>query len=145
MASEQATLRLKNRLSELERLDGFVGDFGDAHELPAKAVFELKLALDELVTNVISYGYDDSADHEIEVRLSHLGSELTAELEDDGRPFDPLSVAAPDVGQAIQERPIGGLGIYLARKATDALEYRRLDGRNLLVVRKHVGGLPRGG
>jgi serine/threonine-protein kinase RsbW len=139
-----ATLRLKNRLSELERLDGFLADFGNAHRLPAKAVFELKLALDELVTNVISYGYDDSADHEIELRLYRTGGELTAELEDDGKPFDPLSAPTPDVTQAIDERPIGGLGIYLARQATDALEYRRRDGRNLLVMKKRVGDEPGG-
>jgi serine/threonine-protein kinase RsbW len=134
--SEQTTLTVRNDLSELERLGELIDAFGARNGLPTKAVFELKVAVDEVVTNVISYAYDDGGEHEIVVRLSLDAGELSIEVEDDGQPFNPLAAAEPDVDQPVEDRPIGGLGIHLARKLTDRLEYRRQGNKNVLVMRK---------
>ena len=88
--------------------------------------------------NVISYGYDDSDEHEIMIRLSCKGEEVTAEVEDDGRPFNPLEVAEPDTSKALEERPVGGLGIHLARKLMDDVEYKRQQEKNLLAMKKRI-------
>jgi len=127
-----------NRLSELERVGLAVESFAEANRVPDKILHELALCVDEAVTNVISYAFDDQAEHEITLRLSLQAGQLTAEVEDDGKPFNPLEAPAPDVTQALEDRPIGGLGIHLLRQLMDGVEYRRQQGKNILVMRKQV-------
>jgi len=134
--STQRAVTLKNLLSEIERMSGIVEAFWKRHGLPAKAVFEINLALDEVLTNIMSYGYDDGRPHDIVVRLSLGTGELVVEVEDDGRAFNPLEVAEPRLDQPVEERPTGGLGIHLVRCVVDGLEYRRQGDRNVLVMRK---------
>jgi anti-sigma regulatory factor (Ser/Thr protein kinase) len=134
--SKQSAVIVKNQLSELERMSRVVEAFGEDNGVPPKAIFQLNLALDEILTNVMSYGYTDTAEHEIVVRLSADGGQVIVEVEDDGREFNPLDAAAPDLDAPAAERSIGGLGIHLARKVIDQLEYRREQGKNLLVMRK---------
>ena len=65
-------------------------------------------------------------------------TELRVEVEDDGHPFNPLDRPAPDLSKPVNERPIGGLGIYMMRKALDGMDYRRADGKNILVMIKRL-------
>jgi anti-sigma regulatory factor (Ser/Thr protein kinase) len=136
--TEAVVVTLHNRLSELERLSEAVTSFGEGHHLPEKTLYALNLALDEIVTNIISYGYDDQADHQINLRLSVGDGEVTAEVEDDGKPFNPLEAPEPDVTKPIEERQVGGLGIHLTRKLMDRLEYERRQGKNRLLLWKRV-------
>src|SRR5262249_27689209 len=129
----------KNRLAELERLSRFVDQFGERNGVGAEDLFAIKLALDEVVTNVIRYGHEDAGEHEIVIRIAREGGDLAVEVDDDGRPFDPLGVAEPDVDKPLEERPLGGLGIHLARKMTDRLQYRREGNRNVLTMRRSSG------
>ena len=142
--NRQLTLTLKNDLGELERAGSSLDAFGQRHAIPAAALFDLHLALDEILTNVISYGYDDHALHEIVVRLSvspgRAPLHVEIAVEDDGRPFNPLDAAPPNVQASIEERPVGGLGIYLVRRVMDDLEYRRQQGKNVLLMRKRLAG-----
>jgi serine/threonine-protein kinase RsbW len=142
--NRQLTLILKNDLSELERVSSTLDAFGQRHAIPAAALFDLHLALDEILTNVMSYGYDDHAQHEIVVHLGispgRAPRHVEVAVEDDGRPFNPLDAAPPDVQASIEERPVGGLGIYLVRRVMDDLEYRRQPGKNVLVMRKTLAG-----
>lgn len=142
MTGSGLVVRLRNDLSELERIAGVVERFGSEHGLPGKAVFEINLALDEVLTNVISYAYDDGGQHEIEVRLSIPGEDVMVEVSDDGRPFDPLAVAPAELDQPLDERRIGGLGVHLVRRVMDRLEYRRDAGRNVLTMHKRAGAAP---
>ena len=138
--SRQLTLTLKNDLAELARVSGVVDEFGERNAIPAAALFDLHLALDEILTNIVSYGYDDDHEHAIIVRLTLAAAQqpqrIDVEVEDDGRPFNPLEAPEPAVNRPLQERPIGGLGIYLVRRVMDSLEYRRQQGKNVLVMRK---------
>ena len=90
------------------------------------------------MTNVIAYAYDDKADHRITLRLSLRTGELAAEVEDDGRPFNPLDAPPPDLTQPLEDRPIGGLGVHFLRTLMDGVEYRREQGRNRLVMKKNL-------
>jgi anti-sigma regulatory factor (Ser/Thr protein kinase) len=128
---------IKNDLSEIERLSHIVNDFVTCNHLPSKVAFDLNLALDEILTNVISYGYD-GGEHLINIRGAVADEIITIEVEDDGRPFDPLATPEPDLNAALDERPIGGLGIHLVRKLTDQQEYRRHEGKNLLILKKNM-------
>ncbi len=132
---QKKSIQFKNNLSELERLNLVLAEFGERYHLPSKVLFNLNLALEEILTNIISYGYDNREEHEIIVRLSLEQGELTAEVEDDGRPFNPLEAPEPDLNKSLEERSVGGLGIHLVRKLMDELEYRRQEGRNLFMIK----------
>jgi anti-anti-sigma factor len=136
--STTTTITVENRLSELERLARGVEAFGQRLSLSAQFTFDLKLAVDEVVTNIISYAYDDRRVHEIVVRLAEESGDIVVAIEDDGRPFDPLSIPAPPVDRPLEERPIGGLGLHLVRTVTDTVEYQRRRNRNLLMMRKKI-------
>jgi len=136
--SETIIVELKNNLREIERLARIADDFERRHQLSAETSHNVKVALDEILTNIISYAYDDTREHIIVIRLSLDQEKLTVEVEDDGRPFNPLNVPEPDTKELLEERPIGGLGIYLVRKLIDELEYRRQNDRNILIMRLKV-------
>ena len=133
------SVTLVNELSEVARLSRLVEAFGEAEGLGLDAVFSMNLALDEVVTNVIRYAHDDDGQqHPIIVRLAIEQDVLTAQVEDDGRAFNPLEAPTPDIGAGIDERRIGGLGIHLVRSVMSSVEYRREDGRNVLTMKKKV-------
>jgi serine/threonine-protein kinase RsbW len=132
-------LRLERRIGELERLAEWIADFGARHGLAERVVLDVQLAVDELVTNAVTYGWNDEEDrHEIIVRQDLEAGHWVIDLEDDGRPFDPRSVPSPRIDLPPEERPIGGLGIHLVRSVVDELEYRREAGRNRVTLRKRV-------
>jgi sigma-B regulation protein RsbU (phosphoserine phosphatase) len=133
---EELEIKLNNKVSELERFSRALTEFSRRHGLTPKVLHDLNLALEEILTNIISYGYTDNREHEIKVRLSVQPGEVKAEVEDDGQPFNPLEAPEPDTAQSLQERTIGGLGIHLVRKLMDSLEHKRQGDRNLLSMKK---------
>ena len=128
--------KLHNKFSELRRLNQTLMEFGRHHGLAPTVVHDLNLALEEILTNIISYGYTDSQEHEIRVRLSMRPGEVKVEVEDDGQSFNPLAAPEPHTAKALEERTIGGLGIHLVRTLMNGLEYKRQADRNILTIRK---------
>jgi serine phosphatase RsbU (regulator of sigma subunit)/anti-sigma regulatory factor (Ser/Thr protein kinase) len=133
---EHVEIKLSNKLSELERFDQILAEFGRRHSLAPNVVHDLNLALEEILTNIISYGYTDDREHEIRVNLNVQPGEVRIEVEDDGQPFNPLEAPEPDTTQPLEERIVGGLGIHLVRKLMDGLDYKRQGDRNLLTIKK---------
>lgn len=132
-------LRLANDLSEIPRLAETVEGFFDEHGLPPRLAFNFNLALDELLTNVISYAFAPGSAHEIAVRLAIADGVVTAELEDDGPAFDPLTEAKEPVLEGdVDDRPIGGLGVHFVKTMMDHVAYERRDGRNRLTLTKRA-------
>ncbi|HWQ74088.1 MAG TPA: ATP-binding protein [Syntrophomonas sp.] len=129
---------IKADLAEIEGLAASIEEFGEAHGIAPKIIFGINLALDELITNTISYGYGDDKEHVIGIRLTLLPEEIEVEISDDGIGFNPLKKPEPDINQSAEERPIGGLGIHLVRKMMDQVDYRRQDNRNILTMRKNL-------
>lgn len=134
--SAATSIRLANRREELRRLTDELERFAEAHALPLAALGTLAVVVEEVVSNVIKYGYDDDGEHTIEVRLALEGDTLWVEVEDDARPFDPLAASEADLAAPIAARPVGGLGIPLIRRLTDEQRYERRRGRNVLTLRK---------
>lgn len=130
------TLVLVNRLAEIERMSQHIEEFADASGMDRKAVFEANLVLEEIVTNIISYAYDDGAQHEITVNLACEQSVLSITVADDGKAFNPLEQTAPDIDKPLEERKVGGLGIYFVRNLMGEIEYERVNGQNRLRMRK---------
>ena len=96
--------------------------------------YRLDTGLNEAVTNVISYGYPDGAEHLIRLRLWAHGDIVSLEVEDDGLPFDPLRAEPRPAPHTLEEAPIGGLGIQLIRAMLDECHYRREAGQNHLTM-----------
>ena len=129
---------LKNQPGETQRLFKALQEFAARQNLPVKAVQAADLALQEHVTNVLTYGYVDTAAHEIRVRFSCKGGLLEIEVEDDAEAFNPLEQADVDTKIPLEERPVGGLGIHLMRKFMDSLDYRRVEDHNVLRMSKRL-------
>jgi anti-sigma regulatory factor (Ser/Thr protein kinase) len=125
-----------NDRREIARLNRLVEEFGRAARLDEDDTTDINLLLDEFVSNVIKYGYDDKSEHQIQVTVELDGRHLTIRIQDDGKAFNPLEAPEPDLDLPIEERPIGGLGILIARTLADSLEYRREGGRNVLTMQK---------
>ncbi len=137
--NERISLVLKNNLAELERLATEVTGWCSRQSLSEDVEYQLNLVLDEVVSNVIRHGYRDQRPHEIRVDLDFREGELRIRVEDDGVHFSPLQAPPPDITKPINERRVGGLGLYMVRQIMDSLDYRRENGRNSLVMTKRVG------
>ena len=123
-----------NDAADLER----VLDEVDARLAPLavspKRSYAVRLALDELLSNVVRYAYDDGARHRIDLKLE-TDAPFHLTIADDGKPFDPLADAPPPVLDGpVENRPIGGLGLHILKKMGLQLAYRREAGRNVVRV-----------
>lgn len=125
-------LALVNDVDEIPRMAAAIERFGNDCGVPLEVVDGVNIALDELFTNVVRYGYPDGGSHHIDIRLSLSGQRLTIEIADDGRPFNPLDRPPPDLESPLEERAVGGLGIHFVRSLMDEVEYRRDGNRNTL-------------
>ncbi len=128
-------LMLENKLTELSKLQGALAEFSGKVGLSQEVLHDLQLVLEEIVVNVISYAYADTARHEIVVSLEKEGSELAVRVQDEGRAFDPLKVPEPDLDVPVEERPIGGLGMHLVRNLAREVNYERVQGKNILTLK----------
>jgi serine/threonine-protein kinase RsbW len=129
---------IENRLDHLPRVAALLDELAAAHGLPRDAVVDMQVALDEVLTNVITHGYADDGVHEIRVRVSVVPGVLEATVEDDARPFDPLTIPPPDLSASLRERAVGGLGIHFVRTLMSEVTYARVDNRNRLVLKKRL-------
>jgi anti-sigma regulatory factor (Ser/Thr protein kinase) len=138
MAKKEYSFELKSSLSELDNLCQNLEDFGRKIGLSKKLIFEINLALDELFTNIISYGFKDDEEHFIKVTMIPHDEELCLHVEDDGIPFNPIDFETPDVACSVENCKIGGLGIHIIRKLMDDICYQRCDDKNVLTMKKHL-------
>lgn len=132
-------LRLRNTLDDIKRLAAFTEDLSVAWQLSGQMRFQLNLVLEELITNVIFYAYSDLREHLIKIRIWKEESSLRIEVEDDGKPFNPLMDKEPiDMNLPLEEREPGGLGIHFVRSLTHNLQYNRSSDRNLLCFSMNI-------
>ena len=125
---------MHNTAADLQRVVDEVEILLETRPVSAKRKYAVRLAVDELLSNVVQYAYDDKAVHPIAVRLE-LDEPAHLTIEDDGRPFNPLKDApAPVLDGPVEDRPIGGLGLHLLQSLGMKLDYRRENGRNILHV-----------
>lgn len=127
-------MALVNDVQEVARVIDRLEEFGAANGIPPDQSLRFGLALDELITNIVSYGLKGRRDGTISLAIEHRDGVLHAELADDGPPFDPLAAdTAPPEGD-IETREVGGLGLTLVKSFMDRLDYRRVDGFNRLTM-----------
>lgn len=136
--AEKFVVEIGNDIAEIARVTALIERFSERYKLPQALAFHLQLAFDELLTNIISYGFLDGGRHKIAASLRFEGGAITAEIVDDGIAFDPLAQPMPNLDQTLEEREIGGLGIHFIRNVMDIVDYRRSDGLNHLTMVKKV-------
>ena len=138
MIEDRVSLELKNSLSELDTLGQILQQFGEDLGLANKTLFQICLAMEEIVSNIICYGYTDDAVHWIKIAISHEQGIFIIRLEDDGIPFNPLWVEEPDCECPVEERKVGNLGIHLCKKVMDEMIYERCGNKNILTLKKDI-------
>lgn len=136
--SGEATFSVANLQGEIPRAAERVREFLATRQIRQEVVDAIDIALDEILTNVVSYGFEDGHAHEILLSLTLRPGRLVMEVQDDGRPFDPSAIPAPDLDADLEERQIGGLGIHFVRTLLDSMSYSRRNGWNVLRLEKSL-------
>ncbi|MBO7547115.1 MAG: ATP-binding protein [Bacteroidales bacterium] len=127
-----------NDIQQIPQLACFVEAIAEEASLDQSLAMSLNLALEEAVTNVIMYAYPAGSDGLVSIEAVIRDDALDFILSDSGVPFDPTEAREADVTLPAEDRPIGGLGIFLVRNIMDEVTYRREDGKNILTMRKHL-------
>lgn len=122
-----------NQLTELDKLAGDINHFGLEENLDKETLYHLNLCLDELLTNIILYAFEDKSSHTIHISLIKKNNQLIIDIIDSGKAFDPLTqVPEPDLNSPVEERGIGGLGIFFLKKYSEVITYSRQELNNHL-------------
>ncbi|MDO9105893.1 MAG: ATP-binding protein [Methylovulum sp.] len=129
--------QLPNTLEALSLLADQVEAFGAEAGWTDAVLMQTNLVLEELIVNVINYGYPDGRSGSIDVLIETNAENISIRITDDGDAFDPFAVATPDLLLDIADRPIGGLGIHLVRNYMDTCTYQYVNHHNEVVLTKH--------
>ena len=138
MEKTERHLILHNDIQQIPQLAEFVETVGSLAHLGSAMAMSLNLALEEAVTNVIMYAYPPGADGLVDIEAIIRKDELQFIISDSGTPFDPTAAPDADVTLDLEDRPIGGLGIFLVRNIMDKVHYQRTDGKNILTMSKNL-------
>lgn len=133
---ESLEISLANDLGELARIAERIDEFCADRNLGPQIGYAVNLSVDEILTNTISYGYDDEEPHEIEIVVSMEGDAVVVVITDDSTAFDLSQTPDADVESSVEERALGGLGLFLVHQMMDGVEYRRMSGRNVVTLTK---------
>ena len=131
-------LRICNQLDEIERVNSEFNGFCKQNHIADSIRQKMNLVFDELLNNIISYGFEDGQEHEIEIDCRLVGDLLKITISDFGIPFNPFEQPEPDTSKSLQEREIGGLGIHLVRKMVDDVRYERRIDKNVVQIEKLI-------
>ncbi len=131
----ESRVELRGAKADIEPVRTELERCAECWGIPEGSVFQVQIALDEIVSNAIRHR-GDNADPVIDVYFRWSGGALEVEVMDDGPAFNPLDVAPPEFQDTLESSTIGGLGIFMARELMDSISYCRQDGRNCLKMRK---------
>lgn len=130
--------QLPNNIDSLAPLTEALELFGEQAGWTDATVMQINLVLEELLVNAIDNGYPDGRDGTIDIRINSDAQTITICISDDGDAFNPFVMAAPDLSLAVEDRPIGGLGIHLVRSYMDGCAYCYSHQRNQVTLTKHL-------
>ena len=131
-------LIIKNQVGELERVNQFIEEIGEELGLDMELQMNLNLVMEEMVSNVIFYAYPEGKTADIELVAESNGKELTFMLSDQGKEFDPTAKEDADPDVDPMDREIGGMGIFIVKNIMNQVTYQRLEGKNLLTMKKEI-------
>jgi anti-sigma regulatory factor (Ser/Thr protein kinase) len=120
------------------RVSQLIDRVEEGYGLPAGVAADLRIALDEVVTNIVNYAYRDGDEHHISIRFEIREGQLMTVVEDDGKAYDPLRAPEPDIGAPLDTRRVGGLGVTFVKGLMDCLNYERVGERNRLTLTQRI-------
>ncbi len=127
------------KLDDITTVTGFVEQELEKMDCPMKAVVQINIAIDELFSNIVRYGYPGKSGPVTgEVLEGEDPRSVSIRFTDEGIPYNPLTKSDPDVTLSAEERGIGGLGIYMVKKSMDDMKYKYENGQNILTIQKLV-------
>ena len=129
-------IALANDLREIAGVAARIEAFCAARQVAPEIAYAVNLAIDELLSNTIGYGYGDDEPHRIEVLVRLEGDAIVTAIVDDGEAFDPTQAREADTDSPLDERKAGGLGLLLVNRMMDRVEYRRKAGCNVVTLTK---------
>jgi anti-sigma regulatory factor (Ser/Thr protein kinase) len=138
MMQAQEDLQLSNKLEEIDRCLQAFASFCNRILLTEDMQNSVSIVLDDLLNNIISYAFEDSEEHKIEVSFRKDKQRLVITVVDDGVEFDPYLKGKPDIESEIDERRIGGLGIHMIKSIMDDYFYKRIKGQNHITLIKRT-------
>ena len=127
-----------NDIAEIGRLEQFIEEIGNSFSLSPELIFNLNLVLEEAVVNVINYAYPQGTKELIHLSAALHQDSIVFVLTDTGKEFDPTMAPEADITLSADDRPIGGLGIFLIRQIMNEVKYERIDGKNVLTLEKKL-------
>ena len=130
-------LKVTAEISELDQVLAFADSVLDEAECPVKAQMQIDVAIEEIFVNIAHYAYPSgNGEAWISIETDNDKKSVSITFEDQGIPYDPLKNKDPDITLSAEERPIGGLGIFMVKKSMDDVSYEYSDGKNRLTIRK---------
>ncbi|MFO8085983.1 MAG: ATP-binding protein [Desulfobacterales bacterium] len=138
MNAAKLSMVLKNDLTELGNLSMQIEKFCNLQGISKRNTFKLNLVVDEVFTNIVSYGFSNQKEHLIQIDISIIGDELMIRIEDDGMPFDPTAIPENNLSCSLEDRQIGGLGLHLINRIMGSITYERVLNKNVLILKKYL-------
>ncbi len=135
---ENKVLEVNNKIEELAKVERFIEALARDWNLNDLLALNLNLVVEEALTNTILYGYHDDETHTIEILFNLNAGVISITLSDDADEYDPTQKGDPDISLSAQERPVGGLGIFLIKKIMDSVQYKRVNNKNNLILTKNI-------
>ncbi len=129
---------ITNKIEDLGILSDRIEYLGEKWNMPLSITMNINLAIEEVVSNIVFYAFNDEKKHDINISISLSDNIISIDIEDDGMAFDPTIAKQPDINLPIEERPIGGLGIFLVTKIMDEVSYKREQHMNRLKLIKRL-------
>lgn len=132
-------LTVDSKLENLPRISEFIEEAMSYYSIDGvKDIYAVQLSVDEACTNIIQHAYSEQNGGVIVIHCMMSNGKFVVEISDWGKPFDPTTMPTPNIESGLDERKVGGLGIYFMRKMMDEVSYIRSDDKNLLIIAKHI-------
>ena len=134
------SITVEAKIENVDKVTEFVNEVLEEKECPLKVQMQLDVAIDEIFGNIAYYAYGKgSGNATIQIEMEDNPPKITLTFIDQGIPYNPLESKDPDITLDIEDREIGGLGIFLVKKTMDELSYEYVDGQNILTMKKRTG------
>ena len=141
--AKKELLPIQNRIEDIKIVIEKFEEFAINAKLEQAFILKMSIVLDELITNVIRYAFEDDHEHIIFLEFVVIDSSFYVAIEDDGVHFDPFNKTPPDTKKGLEDREIGGLGIHIVKNLMDSYSYQRIENINVVKLEKQnvlIGG-----
>ena len=131
-------ITLEADVKNIPAVTDFINEILEEADCPIKVQMQIDVVIDEIFANISSYAYEGGGEATVSAEVSGEPRVASITFKDRGKPYDPLAKEDPDVTLSVEEREIGGLGIFIVKKIMDEVIYRYEEGMNVLTVRKSI-------